>query len=156
MGIDLFIYLVFIIFIVFIFIYIRVLNKDLEDRLNGVLKAIDENFKDMHEIKKRLETLKEIQLEQNRQVSLYVKQNYEPLIYNVIDDRMTKVNTVLRAIQENIKESRKNHEANDLNLDTNDERKQIMKLYGDGKSIEEISKILNKNPQEINLILKSL
>lgn len=163
MGIDVLIYLVFIVFVIFIFIYVRVSNKDLEDRLNGVLKAVDSNLKDMHEIKEKLEILKEIQLEQNRQVSLYVKQSYEPLIHNIIDERMHKINDILRAIQENIKESRKTHDNRVENSETiesknnlDDDRKQIVQLFSEGKSVDEISLMLNKSPQAINLILRSL
>lgn len=163
MGIDVLIYLVFIVFVIFIFIYVRVSNKDLEDRLNGVLKAVDSNLKDMHEIKEKLEILKEIQLEQNRQVSLYVKQSYEPLIHNIIDERMHKINDILRAIQENIKESRKTHDNRAENNETiesknnlDDDRKQIVQLFSEGKSVDEISSMLNKSPQAINLILRSL
>ncbi|WP_267524260.1 hypothetical protein [Campylobacter sp. MG1] len=163
MGIDVLIYLVFIVFVIFIFIYVRVSNKDLDDRLNGVLKAVDSNLKDMHEIKEKLEILKEIQLEQNRQVSLYVKQSYEPLIHNIIDERMHKINDILRAIQENIKESRKTHDNRVENSETiesknnlDDDRKQIVQLFSEGKSVDEISSMLNKSPQAINLILRSL
>ncbi|MBT0879543.1 MULTISPECIES: helix-turn-helix domain-containing protein [unclassified Campylobacter] len=170
MGIDLLIYIVFIIFIVLLFVYVRLSFRDLNDKLDGVLKAIDENYKSIHRLEKDVEKLKLAEINNAKQNDFNdnIMQNCEFLIHSIIDERINELNSDLGIIQESIQEVTKNQDSRIANLELANEpitrlspnedaeRMQILKLFGDGKSVEEIALLLNKSPQAINIILKSL
>ena len=170
MEIDLIIYVAFIFFILLIFVYVRMLSKDLNDRMDGIVNAIDANFKDLHELKKEILELKKIARNQTKQNDFNdnIMQNCEFLIHSIIDERINELNMDLGLIQENLEEAARSQDSRIASLelaneplsklrpDNDSERIQILKLYKEGKSAEEIAIMLNKSPQVINLVLKSL
>ncbi|ULO02166.1 hypothetical protein AVANS_1557 [Campylobacter sp. RM5004] len=170
MGIDLIIYIVFIIFIILMFLYVRLTSRDLNDKLDGVLKAIDENYKSIHRLEQVVEKMKIAEINHSKQNEFNdnIMQNCEFLIHSIIDERINELNSDLGIIQESIQEVTKSQDSRIANLelatepisrlkpDDDSTRMQILKLYGDGKSVDEIASLLNKSPQVINIILKSL
>lgn len=170
MGIDLIIYIVFIIFIILLFVYVKSSISEMNAKLEDALKAIDYTYKSIHELQKELKNVKLLENNQTKQNEFNdnIMQNCEFLINSIIDERINELNSDLGLIQENIQEVTKHQDSRIANLELANEpisrlkpdddtlRMQVLKLFGDGKSVEEIALMLNKSPQAINIIIKSL
>ena len=170
MEIDLIIYIAFIAFILLMFFYVRVVTNDLNEKLNGVLKAVDDSFKDLHSLRKEMMIVRKSVGSQSNQKEFNdnIMQNCELLINSIIDERINELNSDLGLIQESMQEATRNQNDRIANLelanepaiklrpDNGAERMQILKLYEEGRSIDEIAQMLNKSPLAVNLVLKSL
>lgn len=172
MTIDMIIYFIFMLLIAVLFLYLKLINKDYEDKIEGICKTLDNNLKNIHNLKKELESLNtNIKLLQNNSKNKFdddMIKNCEYLIHSIIDERLNDIDYSLNGVYKAVSDVEQNqiqtnntinqirNSYSSLKVDEEEDKILAYKLHKEGKSIEEIAKILRKSPQVINIILKTI